>query len=367
MATVEPPPSLPSSTASPAPPSSGRRALSVKALSESPDLKCIPSDYAYFNDSNDFAFSDHHQVSIPVIDLSLLESGSPDQRSKIIHELGKACQDWGFFMVVNHGIPEAMLKKMLDVIKEFFEMPEEEKREWETKHVLDPIRSGTSFNAAKDQVFFWRDFIKVFVHPQFHSPHKPHNFSEFLLEYSKRTRQVARKLLEGISESLGLVEGHIGKEMQWDSGFQIFIANLYPPCPQPEVAMGMPPHSDHGLLTLLLQNEVGGLQIQHKGNWVNVDALPNSFLVNIGDHLEVFSNGKYKSVLHRAVVNNKKTRISIAMANGPCLDAMVRPASKLLENDGTVPKYTAMKYRDYLELQQSNKLDGKSCLDRVKI
>ena len=114
--------------------------------------------------------------------------------------------------------------------------------------------------------------------------------SEISLEYSQRVREVARGLLKGISESLGLEGSYIDKALNLEQGKQIFIANLYPTCPQPELAMGMPPHSDHGFLTLLIQNGIGGLQIQHKGKWVDVGALPNSFLVNTGDHLEVHSD-----------------------------------------------------------------------------
>lgn len=98
---------------------------------------------------------------------------------------------------------------------------------------------------------------------------------------------MTRELLKGISESLGLEASDLEKFLNVESGLQIFIANLYPPCPQPELALGMPPHSDHGLLTLLIQNGINGLQVQHKGKWVNVNAMPNSFLVNTGDHLEV--------------------------------------------------------------------------------
>ncbi|KAL7257624.1 hypothetical protein ACSBR1_003853 [Camellia fascicularis] len=122
--------------------------------------------------------------------------------------------------------------------------------------------------------------------------------SELLREYSKQTRKVAMELLRGISESLGLEEFYIEKAMDLGSGRQIFIGNLYPPCPQPKLAMGLPPHSNHGLLTILIQNEIGGLQLQHNGKWVSVKALPNSFLVNTADHLEILSNGRYKSVVH---------------------------------------------------------------------
>lgn len=99
-----------------------------------------------------------------------------------------------------------------------------------------------------------------------------------------------------ILESLGLAEttkdidendgdGHIIKEFQ--DGSQLLVVNCYPSCPEPDLTLGIPPHSDYGLLTLLLQDEVTGLQIQHEGRWVTVEPIPNSFVINVGDHLEV--------------------------------------------------------------------------------
>ncbi|CAI9104094.1 OLC1v1002706C1 [Oldenlandia corymbosa var. corymbosa] len=357
--------------------SSSSNLSSVKILAESPGLISIPSKYAHQSTNTHFTTAsvqeDFPQASIPIIDFSFLSSTDSEQRLKAIQELGKACQDWGFFMVVNHGIPERLIKAVIEVVDEFFNLPEEEKMEYETKHVLDPIRYGTSFNASKEQTFFWRDYLKVLVHPHFHSPNNPKHFSELMMEYCQRTRDLASKLVGGISQSLGLEEDYIHKNLELESSQQIFIANYYPPCPQPELAMGMPPHSDHGLLTVLLQNGVGGLQIRHGGKWVNVNALPNSFLVNTGDHLEIFSNGRYKSVLHRAVVNNKAKRISIAVANGPAMDTNVGPCPRLLvrqkneegdHQEGTEieAKYNAMKYREYVELQQGNQLDVWSSL-----
>lgn len=89
--------------------------------------------------------------------------------------------------------------------------------------------------------------------------------SEVFAGYSSAVRKLARGLLEGISESLGLETGYIDKAMNMESSLQILTANLYPPCPQPELAMGLPPHSDHGLLTILMQNGIGGLQVNHGG------------------------------------------------------------------------------------------------------
>ncbi|KAL0357042.1 UNVERIFIED_CONTAM: 2-oxoglutarate-dependent dioxygenase 19 [Sesamum calycinum] len=259
------------------------------------------------------------------------------------------------------------MRAVIDVANEFFNLPEEEKPEFQPQNVLEPIRYGTSFNTAKEKVFWWRDFLKVFVHPQFHSPHKPQSLREVVMEYCKRSREVVRKLLKGISESLGIEESEMEKSLELDSSLQIFVANLYPRCPNPDAAVGAAPHSDHGLFTLLIQNQVAGLHIQHKGNWVHVTPRPNSILVNTADHLEIFSNGKYKSVLHRAVVNNMKARISVAVTNGPSADTVVSPAPHLLRTQDCWPAYVPMKYKDYLLTQQGSQLNGKSILRQVQI
>lgn len=82
----------------------------------------------------------------------------------------------GFNQVINHNVPEKLMEMTMDSCQRFFNITEEEKREFAGKHVLDPIRCGTSFNASVEKVFFWRDFLKVFVHPEFHSPNKPVGF-----------------------------------------------------------------------------------------------------------------------------------------------------------------------------------------------
>ncbi|KAL6347259.1 hypothetical protein AAG906_013695 [Vitis piasezkii] len=322
----------------------------VKSLSESSALTSIPSTHTFTTDPNHLlAFDPQH--SIPIIDFSLLTSGDADQRSRAIQDLDQACLEWGFFMLINHGVPESLMTGMIEACRGFFDLTEEEKREFK----------GPTFCLRSD--FVLEDFLKVFVHPQFHSPSKPAGFSKVCLEYTQRIRKVVGELRKGISKSLGLEEWYIDKTMNMDSGLQILIANLYPPCPQPEYAMGLPPHSDHSFLTLLIQNGIGGLQVHHKGHWFDVNPIPNSILVITGDLLEVLSNGKYKSILHRAVVNNKTTRISLAVFTGPSLDTVVEPAKELSHP----PTYVGITYKEYLELQQGNKLDGKTCLDRVRI
>ncbi|KAK7363103.1 hypothetical protein VNO77_05233 [Canavalia gladiata] len=346
----------------------GTKLKSVKSLTESPELTSIPPSYTFTNNPHDEIVTDPDDDDpIPIIDYSLLVNGTPHQRAKTIHHLGKACEQWGFFMLINHTLSNSMVDKMMDQVFAFFSLKEEEKEKYGGKDVMEPIRYGTSFNASLDKVLFWRDFLKIVVHPEFHSPDKPVGFRDASAEYCRGTWKVGRELLKGISESLGLEGSYIEKRMKLDSGLQMMAANLYPPCPQPELAMGIPPHSDHGLLNFLIQNGVSGLQVFHNGKWINVTSTPNCLLVLVSDHLEVMSNGKYKSVLHRAVVSNKATRMSLAIVIAPSFDTVVEPAKELLENHGNPPAYVGMKHKDYMQLQRSNELYGKSVLDKVKI
>ncbi|CAL9021345.1 unnamed protein product [Prunus brigantina] len=91
------------------------------------------------------------------------------------------------------------------------------------------------------------------------------------MEFSKRSREVALEITRAISESLGLEPNYIHDAMNMDRGIQMLAANYYQPCPQPELAIGIPHHTDHGLVTLLIQNKMNGLQVEHNGKWLTVD------------------------------------------------------------------------------------------------
>ncbi|KAK7282569.1 hypothetical protein RIF29_11466 [Crotalaria pallida] len=337
---------------------------SIKDFAELNKDSLIPSNYYSITEPRDDVV-DELAASIPVIDFSLLTSGDPQIHSKAVHELGKACAEWGFFMLTNHEISENLMADVMKKSHEFHGMPLEEKEEFGDKGPFTPIRHGTSFFPQAEEVHYWRDYLKVITFPEFSFPHKPPGYKEVAFEYSRKIKGVASNLLQGISESLGLESNSIIDSTGFDSGLQIFVVNLYPPCPQPELALGMPPHSDHGFFTLLTQNGIGGLQVKHDGKWVNVNPLPKSLIVNIGDQLEVVSNGRYRSVLHRAILNNRETRISVVLANGPAIDKEVAPAPKLLEKEKSL--FKSIKYQDYFELQQKSRLSGKGGLDHIRI
>ncbi|XP_027366144.1 protein DMR6-LIKE OXYGENASE 2-like [Abrus precatorius] len=339
---------------------------SVKTFAESNESSFIPSSYHSITEPDDDV-ADELAASIPNINLSLLTSHDPQIHAKAVHQLGKACAEWGVFMLTNHGLSEKLMEEVMNKSCEFHYLPVEEKEEFgdSGKSPFTSIRYGTSFNPEAEKLHYWRDYLKVITSPQFDFPNKPPGYREVAFEYSREIRGVVRKLLEGISESLGLESNSIIESTGFDSGFQLFAVNLYPPCPQPHLAQGLPPHSDQGLMTLLMQNGIGGLQVKHDGKWVNVNPLPKSFVVLIADQVEVVSNGRYASVLHRAILNNTHSRISLAVSNGPALDKQIEPPRELLEKEK--PLFKSITFQDYFQFLQRSRLSDKTALDEIRL
>ena len=106
-----------------------------------------------------------------------------------------------------------------------------------------------------------------------------------MAKYCTSVRGLVLRLVEAISESLGLKKDSIEKALGKHG--QHMALNYYPPCPQPELTYGLPGHTDPNLITVLLQDQVPGLQVLKDGNWVAVNPIPNTFIVNIGDQMQV--------------------------------------------------------------------------------
>lgn len=113
------------------------------------------------------------------------------------------------------------------------------------------------------------------------------SYSDVLAEYCEKMHDMGKVLLEGISESLGLDPKHINKLMDIESSQQLWAANRYPPCPDQESVMGIPAHTDYGLLTLLTQHGTNGLEIFHEDKWMQVHPIKGAILANTCDHIEV--------------------------------------------------------------------------------
>ncbi|XP_028081943.1 flavonol synthase/flavanone 3-hydroxylase-like [Camellia sinensis] len=165
-------------------------------------------------------------------------------------------------------------------------------------------------------------------------------------EYNVEILKTTKKLLELLSEGLGLDGKVLNSSLGGDEiEFEMKI-NMYPPCPQPQLALGVEPHTDMSALTLLVPNDVPGLQVWKDGNWVAVNYLPNALFVHVGDQLEVLSNGKYKSVLHRSLVNKERTRMSWAVFVVPPHEAVIGPLPELIDEKNPA-KYSTKTYAEY--------------------
>ncbi|MBA0744455.1 hypothetical protein Gogos_007075 [Gossypium gossypioides] len=266
---------------------------------------------------------------VPVIDLGC------EDRTHIIQQICHACMQYGFFQVINHGVSKETVEKMLQVAHDFFELPLEEKLKLYSDDPSKTMRLSTSFNVKKEKVHNWRDYLRLHCYP-LHKyvpewPSNPPPFKDIVSNYCVEVRELGYKLQELISQSLGLEKDYI-KNVLGEQG-QHMAVNYYPPCPEPELTYGLPGHTDPNALTILLQDlQVAGLQVLKDGKWLAVNPQPDAFVINIGDQLQALSNGRYKSVWHRAVVNANKERMSVASFLCPFDRALISPAKPLTED-----------------------------------
>jgi isopenicillin N synthase-like dioxygenase len=306
-----------------------------------------------------------YSESIPVVDLKQL--GGPN-RSTVIQQIRRACQEDGFFQIVNHGVPETVVKNMMGIAKEFFEMPVEDRACLYSEDPKQLSRLATSFNVHKDEVLNWRDYLR---HPCLPLeevigswPKKPAAYREIAGKYAVEVRALALRLLAAISEALGLHSDYLNNI--FGEHRQLLLINYYPPCPNPDLALGLKRHSDAGGITVLMQGDVSGLQVLRKGKWVAVEPITNAFVINLGDQLEVVSNGRFRSVEHRAITNARSARISIPTSYGPSEDAFIAPAASLVDEQHPC-MYRGYKYGEFSHLFFSQGLKGKTVLDHFKI
>ncbi|KAL5705490.1 hypothetical protein ACHQM5_023788 [Ranunculus cassubicifolius] len=300
--------------------------------------------------------------TIPVIDL-----GRKD-RNAIAQEVIKASEEFGFFQVINHGVSEKIIKDMMDVGQEFFEMPIEDKMVMYSEDPRQLCRLYSSINYENEETHFWRDTLRHPVHPVEHFKHlwplKPTTYKEIAETYSIMVRSLGLNLLEIIDEGLGLRSGYFNDEL---TKFQLLSINHYPPCPDPSLTLGLPKHSDPNLLTVLLQADISGLQVlDDEGEWISVEPIPNAFIVNLGHILQIISNGRLKSAEHRVVTNSKVTRTTITTFFYPWVESIIHPAEELL-NEDTPAKFRAFKYPEFLKLYLELTADTDDILKEFKI
>jgi len=281
-------------------------------------------------------------VSLPVVDMS----GSHDEVRRAILDAGR---EFGFFQVVNHGVPQQLLQDMEAVCDEFYDLPAAEKAHLYSEDKQKPNRlfSGTTYETGGHK--YWMDCLRLaFSFPVGDStagwPDKPQRLREVFEKFAVLTRGVGMELLRLLCEALGLRLDYFDGDLS--GGDMILSINRYPPCPNPSAALGLPPHCDRNLITLLHTGPVHGLEVLHDGDWIKVEPVPDAFVVNFGLQLEVVTNGMLKSVEHRVTTNAALARTSRAIFIQPKEDCLVGPAEEFVGEDNP-PCYRTVTFGDF--------------------
>ncbi|OWM85123.1 1-aminocyclopropane-1-carboxylate oxidase 5 [Punica granatum] len=303
-------------------------------------------------------------MAIPVIDFSKLNGA---KRAQTMAQVANVCEEWGFFQLVNHGIPEELLERVKKVASECYKLEREEnfKKSTPVKMLTELVekkkkKKNESEEEERIENVDWEDVFTLFDHTEW-AVNTP-GFKETMVEYRAELKKLAEKVMEVMDENLGLPKGFIKKAFN-GSGEAFFGTKVshYPPCPHPELVNGLRAHTDAGGVILLFQDDkVGGLQILKDGQWIDVQPLPNAIVVNTGDQVEVLSNGRYKSVWHRVQANPNGNRRSIASFYNPSLKATIAPAPELMEraeqeknhNSSSYPKFV---FGDYMSVYTKQK------------
>ncbi|GMJ07550.1 SENESCENCE-RELATED GENE 1, senescence-related gene 1 [Hibiscus trionum] len=334
----------------------------VQELAKKP-LKQVPSRYVRTDEDSPVVSHSNPSPQVPVLDMQKLSS------EEELVQLHHACKEWGFFQLVNHGVSSSLVEKVKMEVQHLFNLPMEEKKKlWQKPDELEGF--GQGFVVSEEQKLNWGDLFYMITLPTYlRNPHLfpnlPLAFRETFEAYSVELKHLAMKLLELMAKALGMEPNDM--RVLFEEGHQAMRMNYYPPCPQPELAIGLNSHSDASGLTILLQiNEMEGLQIRKNGVWVPIKPLPNAFVINLGDVTEIVSNGIYQSVEHRATVNSVKERVSIAIFYNPNLDGDMGPAPSLITPQ-TPPLFNRLRVDDFYKGYLSRELRGKSYVDTLSL
>lgn len=194
------------------------------------------------------------------------------------------------------------------------------------------------------------------------------HFRDEVLEYMKRAELLIKKLLELLLRKLNVKEIDKNKGNALMGSLRINM-NYFPHCPNPELVAGVGPHSDISSITVLLQDDTGGLYvrgIEEGGSWIHIQPVNGALVINIGDVLQIMSNDQYKSIEHRVIANGSRNRVSVPIFVNPGPDALIGPLPEVLET-GAAPRYKSVLFSDYLSYFFSKGHDGKNTIDCAKI
>ncbi|KAL6645761.1 hypothetical protein ACP70R_017369 [Stipagrostis hirtigluma subsp. patula] len=326
----------------------------VKPPSERPSLSPVASD-----DSGG-------GLNIPVVDLSMLDAEAASRA------VSTACREWGFFQAVNHGVRPELLRRARTAWRGFFRQPAEVRE----RYANSPATYegyGSRLGTTKGGPLDWGDYYFLHLLPPSLKSHDkwpslPSTLRETTEVYGEEVVQLCRRVLRLLSSGLGLEAGRLQAAFGGEGGEGACMrVNFYPRCPQPELTLGVAAHSDPGGMTMLLVDDhVKGLQVRRAdGQWITVDPVPDAFIVNLGDQIQVLSNAEYKSVEHRVTVSAAGDRLSMAFFYNPRSDLPIAPMAELV-GPGRPALYPEMTFDEYRVFIRQRGLAGKAQLQSLQ-
>ncbi|KAL2318315.1 hypothetical protein Fmac_032191 [Flemingia macrophylla] len=309
-------------------------------------VRTLPDSHAWPQSEDDVH---HHHLGvgsrIPIIDLM-----DPNAMELI----GLACEKWGAFQLKNHGIPLRVIEEFEEETKRLFALPTARKMK-----ALRSAAGATGYGRARISPFFpkhmWHEGFTIMGSPFDDAkkiwPNDHAQFCNIVDNYQKQMKVLAEKLTYMIFTILGISE----EQKKWGSSTnynpcEAIQLNFYPCCPEPNRAMGLAPHTDTSLFTILHQSQTNGLQIFKQGaGWVPVHPHPNTLVVHTGDILHILSNKRFLCALHRVMVNSATNRYSLAYFYGPPLDYLLSPL--VLHS---LPCFRALTVKEYIGIKDKN-------------
>ncbi|RZC75220.1 hypothetical protein C5167_050704 [Papaver somniferum] len=327
--------------------------IDFKKVHELPDSHTWPS-----LGQDSISDTSHDQV-IPIIDI---------EDPNIVKLIGHACETWGAFQITNHGISISFLDEVESQSRNLFTQPSQQK----LKALRTPDSVG-GYGRPRMQPFFpkflWQEGFTVVdqsatvdqtskIWPN--GDHTP--FCHVMEEHQKKSKDLANRLLGLMLDSLEITKDDLRitllgsssspEDLKSEAPHTALQLNSYPACPDPNKAMGLASHTDTSLFTILYQSSRSrGLQIKVDGfGWVTVPPVPGAFVVNIGDLLDILTNGRFPSAVHRAIVNQSHHRISIGYFYGPPCNSKIAPIPKLVDSNHPI-RYRDMTWREYIGIK----------------
>jgi isopenicillin N synthase-like dioxygenase len=278
---------------------------------------------------------------VPVIDIGpLLSRGTG--ADQVATAIGRACRENGFFYVVGHDVAEDLQARLEHLSRRFFG------QELSKKLAIRMERGGSAWRGyfpvggeltlgrpdQKEGLYFGAELhddhpsvlAGVPLHGRNLFPQDIPGFKETVLEYMEAMTRLGHSLMEGISMSLGLEASYFA-DRYTAAPLILFRIFNYPPLPASaaeDALWSVGEHTDYGLLTMLLQDDAGGLQVKTTAGWVDAGPLPGSFVCNIGDMLDRMTGGRYRSTPHRVRNASGRSRLSFPFFFDPGFDAEVK-------------------------------------------